>query len=88
MMAEYNAKNGASLNKLITEHGVKLRRFSDDIYDSFGEASKEVFETVQSHSPLAKKIHESFVGARKELGAWTKISDQAYVQQRNRVLGV
>jgi TRAP-type mannitol/chloroaromatic compound transport system substrate-binding protein len=43
---------------------------------------------VQQHSPLAKKIHDSFIGARKELGSWTKISDQAYVQQRNRVLGV
>jgi len=87
MMAEYNAKNGAALKKLVTENGVKLRRFNDDIYDSFGEASAEVFETVQSHSALAKKIHDSFVRARKDLGAWSKISDQAYVQQRNRVLG-
>ena len=77
MMSEYNAKNGASLASLISDQGVKLKRFSDDIYDSFGDASKEVFETVQSHSPLAKKIHDSFIGARKELGAWTKISDQA-----------
>ena len=88
MMSEYNAKNGASLNKLVSENGVQLRRFNDDIYDAFGDASQEVFETVQQHSPLAKKIHDSFIGARKELGAWTKISDQAYVQQRNRVLGV
>ncbi len=87
MMAEYNAKNGAALKKLVTENGVKLRRFNDDIYDSFGEAAAEVFETVQSHSALAKKIHGSFVRARKDLGAWSKISDQAYVQQRNRVLG-
>ena len=88
MMSEYNAKNGASLNKLVTENGVQLRRFNDDIYDAFGDASQDVFETVQQHSPLAKKIHDSFIGARKELGSWTKISDQAYVQQRNRVLGV
>ncbi|MEC7488561.1 MAG: TRAP transporter substrate-binding protein [Pseudomonadota bacterium] len=87
MMAEYNAKNGAALKKLVTEHGVKLRQFNDDIYDSFGEASAAVFEAVRSHSPLAKKIHESFLNSRKDLGAWSKISDQAYVQQRNRVLG-
>jgi len=43
---------------------------------------------VQKHSPLAKEIHESFVDARAEIGAWAKISDQAYVQQRNRVLGL
>ncbi len=88
MMAEYNAKNGAALAKLVSEHGVRLRKFNDDVYDSFGEASAEVFETVVSHSALAKRVHESFLAARKDLGAWSKISDQAYVAQRNRVLGV
>jgi len=88
MMAEYNAKNGAALASLLKNHGVKLRQFSDDIYDSFGEASEEVFDDVQKHSPLAKEIHESFVKSRTDVGAWAKISDQAYVQQRNRVLGL
>jgi TRAP-type mannitol/chloroaromatic compound transport system substrate-binding protein len=88
MMSEYNAKNGAALAKLIAEQGVKLRSFSDDIYDSFGDAAAEVFEEVQQHSPLAKKIHQSFLKSRNEVGAWAKISDQAYVAQRNRVLGL
>ncbi len=88
MMSEYNAKNGASLAKLISDQGVKLRSFSDDIYDSFGDAAAEVFEGVQQHSPLAKKIHQSFLASRDEVGAWAKISDQAYVAQRNRVLGL
>ena len=88
MMAEYNAKNGAALASLIKNHGVKLRQFSDDIYDSFGEASDEVFADVEKHSPLAKEIHASFVKGRADIGAWAKISDQAYVQQRNRVLGL
>jgi TRAP-type mannitol/chloroaromatic compound transport system substrate-binding protein len=86
MMSEYNAKNGASLASLISDQGVKLKSFSDDIYDSFGEAAEEVFEEVQQHSALAKKIHQSFKASRDEVGAWAKISDQAYVQQRNRVL--
>lgn len=88
MMAEYNAKSGAALVKLVNEQGVKLRQFNDDVYDSFGEAAEEVFEEVQAHSDLANTIHESFVKARAELGGWAKISDQAYVAQRNRVLGV
>ena len=33
MISEYNANNGAYLEKLVTEQGVKLRRFSDDIYE-------------------------------------------------------
>lgn len=88
MMSEYNAKNGSSLAKLVSENGVKLRKFNDDVYDSFGEASAAVFETVRAHSDLANRIHESFLKARKDLGAWAKIAEQAYVEQRNRVLGV
>ncbi|PWR00334.1 TRAP transporter substrate-binding protein [Leucothrix pacifica] len=86
MMAEYNAKNGAALATLLTEHGVQLRKFSEDTYDSFGEASEEVFADVVKHSDLAKEIHDSFVKARTEVGSWAKISDQAYVSERNRVL--
>ena len=88
MMAEYNAKNGAALASLINDQGVQLRSFSDDIYDAFGEAAEEVFEEVQDHSDLAKRTHASFQKSREEVGAWAKISDQAYVAQRNRVLGL
>jgi len=88
MMSEYNAKNGAHLAKLINEQGVKLRKFSDDTYDSFGDAAEEVFAEVRAHSALAKKVHDSFLTARQDVGAWAKISDVAYIEQRNRVLGL
>ncbi len=88
MMSEYNAKNGEALAKLITEQGVQLRRFNDDIYDAFGKAATEVFDEVVAHSDLARRVHESFLKARSNIGAWAKISDQEYVSQRNRVLGL
>ena len=87
MMAEYNAKNGAALARLVNDQGVKLRQFNDDIYDSFAEAAEEVFDEVQAHSDLATRIHKSFASSRAEVGAWAEISDQAYLQQRNRALG-
>ena len=88
MMSEYNAKSGEALADLVKNQGVKLRKFNDDVYDSFKEASDAVFEGVRAHSPLAAKIHASFLKARADLSAWSKISDQAYVAQRNRALGV
>ena len=88
MMSEYNAKSGEALKDLVNNQGVKLRKFNDDVYDSFKEASDEVFEGVRAHSPLAAKIHASVLKARADLSAWSKISDQAYVAQRNRALGV
>lgn len=88
MMSEYNAKNGDALAQLVQDNGVELREFNDDVYDAFGEAADEVFADVVKHSDLAKNIHESFLKARTNVGGWAKISDQAYVAQRNRVLGL
>jgi TRAP-type mannitol/chloroaromatic compound transport system substrate-binding protein len=88
MMSEYNAKNGEYLAKLVNEQGVKLRKFSDDTYDSFGEAADEVFAEVRAHSKLAKRIHDSFLKSRSEVGGWAKIADVEYIRQRNRVLGL
>ena len=88
MMAEYNAKNGSSLARLLNDQGVQLKKFSDDIYDSFGEAAEEVFAETVEHSDLARRVHESFVKARSDVGGWAKIADQEYLSQRNRVLGV
>jgi len=88
MMAEFNANNGASLAKLINEQGVQLKKFSDDIYDSFGEAADAVFAETVEHSDLAKRIHDSFLAARADIGAWQKIADQEYLRQRNRVTGI
>lgn len=87
-MAETNANNGAFLTKLIEEHGVELREFNDDIYESFGEAAEEVIEEARDHSDLAKRIFDSFLAARKDIGDWTALSDAAFVQKRQRVLNL
>ncbi len=87
-MAETNANNGAYLARLINEHGVELREFSDEIYEAFGEAAQEVLEEAMDFDPLAKKIFESVVNAREEIGGWMAISDIAYSNKRNAVLGI
>ena len=85
-MAETNAFNGEYLNRLINDHGIQLREFNDDVYDAFGEAAAEVIEEARNHSDLSKKIYDDVLAKRAELGAWTALSDTAYVQKRNNVL--
>ncbi|MCC0043316.1 MAG: TRAP transporter substrate-binding protein [Brucellaceae bacterium] len=87
-LAETNANNGAYLNRLINEHGVELKEFNDDVYAAFGRAAQEVLEESKAHSDLAARIMTSVEKARDEIGAWTSISDMAYVQKRNKVLGM
>lgn len=86
--AETNANNGLYLNKLINEHGVELREFNDEIYEAFGEAAQEVLEEAMDHSDLSKRIFESVVAARQDIGSWMSISDIAYSIKRNNVLGI
>lgn len=87
-MAETNANNGTYLSRLINDHGVEVRSFSDEVYDSFGEATEEVFEEVLEHSDLARRTHESFANARSDIGRWMILADTGYTNQRNRVLGI
>ena len=87
-MAEYNAKNGAALNRLINDHGVKLEVFNDKVYDAFEKGAAEVYAEVQDHSDLAARVHKAFVKGRAELGAWTNLSDSPYISRRNKALGI
>lgn len=82
------AFNGEYLAKMINENGVVLKQFSDDIYDSFGEAAAAVFEETREHSALAAEVNDQFQASLKEIGGWTKIAEVAYSNQRNRVLGL
>ncbi len=87
-MSENNALNATYLKKLTQEHGVKLREFSDEIYDSFGEAADAVMKETRAHSSLASRIYDSFAEARANVASWMKLSDVGYSLKRNRVLGL
>ena len=82
------ANNGFFLSKMVEENGVELKSFNDEIYDSFGEAAAEVFEETRDHSELAKKINDNYQDALREMGAYLKIAEIGFSNQRNRVLDI
>ncbi len=82
------AKNGEYLQRLINDHGVEVRDFNEDIWDAFGDAAAEVFEETRAHSDLAAKIDDAFQSKLKEIGGMMAQFEVAYVNQRNRVLGL
>ena len=84
-LAEFNANNSAALTTLIDSHGVTLHEFSDEIFTAMGEASKDVLATAGAADPLTKKVYDSFMKFRKDAVAWSKLSDQAYMQKRSLV---
>lgn len=85
---EATANNGIYLARLVNDHGVELRDFSEETWDAFGDAAAEVFEETRDHSALAAKINDDFQAALRELGAFRKIAEIEFSNQRNRVLGL
>ena len=65
-----------------------MRAFNDEVWDSFGDASAELFEEIRDHSPLAKKIDDAFQKALREIGGTIAQFEGTFVNQRNRVLGL
>ena len=88
LLSEYNAKNAEAIDVLVREHGVQLRKFSDDIAEHFGRATTEVVAEVREHSPLARRVDDSFTRARTTLARWSSLAEQEYLRQRTRALGL
>ena len=61
------AKNGEYLEKLVKDHGTKVKSFNDDVWDAFGEAAAEVFEETRAHSAMAKKVDDAYQGFMKNV---------------------
>ncbi len=81
-LAEFNANNSAALDTLVSEHGVQVHEFSDEIFTAMGEASRDVLATAAGADPLTKKVYESFMRFRKIALGWSRLSDQSYMQKR------
>jgi len=80
--AEFNARNLGSLDKLLNEHGVTLRRFSDNVLKELGTISGEVVAEVGNTDAMSKKVYDSFVAYRKQSIAWGKLGEQGFMNAR------
>ena len=87
MLTEYNAMNGAALQRLVNDQGVELKEFNEDVIDAMGEASQELYEELAEGNELTGRILASFKKSRDEISGWLKLADNAFTAQRNRVLG-
>jgi TRAP-type mannitol/chloroaromatic compound transport system substrate-binding protein len=86
MLGEFNARNGAALHTLVTKHGVKLHRFSDDVMTAFGKASAEVLAELESADDLTRRTYASFRAFRDAAVDWSGLGEQGYLNMRYKTL--
>ncbi len=83
-LAEADWQNARSLEDIEAKHGVKLRRFSDEILGAARKAAEEVLAEVGRSTDLAGRIYRSYVTARAGSLAWGRVARHAVLDAQLR----
>jgi len=83
--SDFYANDPQALKRLVDSHGVKIRKFPEDILKAGADAAREVLTGVRSSSdPLVKKTVESFISALNILRSRTEVTDTAFLVAREK----
>ncbi len=77
-LSEFEAGNGAALQKLISEHNVNLVRFPEQLLADLRALAKETLEEEADKDPMSRKVHEAFKKFKAQVGVWGSVSENAY----------
>ena len=84
MLDEYLAKNNQALTELVEVHGVELRRLPDDVIEEFREISNKILDDLAKEDESIAKVYESYLNFKNNVSAYHKISEDAFVESRNK----
>ena len=82
-LGEFTYYNAEYLNRLVNDHGVKLRSFPDDVVKLMREASKDV-RADSGKEGVNKRIYDSFEASLKTMRNWAAISEGPYYSAREK----
>ncbi len=79
MQARYDQRNPAALRRLL-DHGVQLRRFSDDLMSAAKSASEAVLQEQAAADPAYRAVFDAWSAARRDAFAWWGTAELAYAE--------
>jgi TRAP-type mannitol/chloroaromatic compound transport system substrate-binding protein len=87
MLDEYTARNNEALASLIDEHQVQLRRIPDEVLAALWRGTRVEMDKLVARDPMAAKVYESYRKFYRDVRNYHHISEQAYINLRDEVLG-
>ena len=79
---EFTARNMASLNTMMAEHGVQLRRLPVDVLMAYREYAEEVLNELASEDDLSARVVASYKDFQATVSQWHAIAEEAYFEVR------
>ena len=68
------------MNKLLTEEKVQLRKFPNDVLDTFKSKTEEVIQEMVDTDSKSKKIFEAYNKFRNSFKDWSTVSDKIFYE--------
>ena len=84
MLDEYLAKNNQALTELVEVHGIELRRLPDDVIEEFRKISNKILDDLAKEDETIAKVYESYLNFKNNVSAYHEISEDAFVESRNK----
>jgi TRAP-type mannitol/chloroaromatic compound transport system substrate-binding protein len=81
-LAEMERLNAEALLGLVRQHGVTLKRFPADLVAAVRKQAADVLGELAGRSPIAARIHDSYMAFRARTAAWSRVSLQAVLEAR------
>jgi TRAP-type mannitol/chloroaromatic compound transport system substrate-binding protein len=83
MWQEYETKNGIALEVLRTQFKdrVELVAFPKEVLDGLRKLTTEAVEEEARKSPMARKVHDSYMKYYRQVSPWAELADGAYHAQ-------
>ncbi|HSR72392.1 MAG TPA: TRAP transporter substrate-binding protein [Kiloniellales bacterium] len=83
VISEFQANNNASLETLVNEHGVTVKKFPDEVLNGLGALSGTVMTDLAAGDALSREVMQSIIKFRKQSIAFAKVSEQAFYNARS-----
>ncbi len=87
MISEFAYRNAQALDTLVTEHGVQLRTFPEDVMQALYDASQQVIQNQVDNDPDSKKVYDSYVAFQQLVRPFSDIGEFGYLKAREAVGG-
>jgi TRAP-type mannitol/chloroaromatic compound transport system substrate-binding protein len=79
MMAEFDAKNGEYLEKLINEK-VDIRPFPKEVLDGLRASTTSALDELTDKDKDSSRVYASFQAFKKRVNRWTDISEKVFYE--------
>ncbi len=87
MLDEYTARNNEALAALVNDHDVQLRKLPDEVLRALWQGTRSEMDKLVARDPMAAKVYESYRKFYRDVRNYHHISEQAYINMRDRMLG-